>query len=99
MRQFLSLLNDSKSRKKFVDYVKIHLIQTVCLCLLVFWFVIAWLVYKVEVNATGANITSFGKAIWWGVVTFLTIGYGDFYPITVIGRFFAAFLMFAGVFS
>lgn len=43
------------------------------------------------------NITSFGDAIWWAVVTVTTVGYGDAYPKTVQGRTVGIFLMLVGV--
>ncbi len=61
------------------------------------WFVIAFLVLAVERSVPEANIKSVEDALWWGVVTLLTVGYGDKYPITSLGRLFGGFLMFAGV--
>ncbi len=50
-----------------------------------------------ELQDPHANITSIGKAFWWGLVTFLTVGYGDHYPITLGGRIVASGLMLSGV--
>ena len=50
-----------------------------------------------EVRAPGANITSGGDALWWSIVTITTVGYGDFFPVTLGGRVTALFVMFAGV--
>jgi voltage-gated potassium channel len=35
--------------------------------------------------------------MWWSVVTLTTIGYGDVYPITVLGKIFAAVVAVAGI--
>ena len=55
------------------------------------------LVLEFEVNAPGANITTGGDALWWAVVTITTVGYGDKYPITTLGRLTGVMVMFAGV--
>jgi voltage-gated potassium channel len=36
-------------------------------------------------------------AMWWGVVTLTTVGYGDVYPVTAIGKLFGAALAFIGI--
>ncbi len=50
-----------------------------------------------ESRAPNANILTGGEALWWSVVTITTVGYGDFYPVTDLGRLVAVFVMFAGV--
>ncbi|WP_051501006.1 potassium channel family protein [Nesterenkonia sp. AN1] len=54
-------------------------------------------VLDAEQNAQGANITSFGDAMWWAFVTITTVGYGDYYPVTDLGRMIAVGLMIAGI--
>jgi voltage-gated potassium channel len=41
----------------------------------------------------------FGRALWWGLVTLTTVGYGDVVPRTVLGRVLAASLMVIGFIS
>jgi voltage-gated potassium channel len=50
-----------------------------------------------EQDAAGANITSFGAAVWWACETVTTVGYGDVYPVTTQGRFIAVALMMVGI--
>jgi voltage-gated potassium channel len=52
---------------------------------------------QVESRDPQANIQSGPDALWWGVVTLTTVGYGDRYPVTELGRIVALFVMFAGV--
>lgn len=50
-----------------------------------------------EPGAPNANITTGGDALWWGIVTVTTVGYGDQYPVTTGGRIVGVFLLIAGV--
>lgn len=54
-------------------------------------------VYFTERNAPGGTIHNAGDAVWWGLVTITTVGYGDEYPVTAAGRIVGAFLLFAGI--
>ncbi|GHB19883.1 ion transporter [Pseudovibrio japonicus] len=54
-------------------------------------------VLQVEKNIDGANILHLRDAVWWAFVTITTVGYGDFYPVSLEGRVIAAFLMTVGV--
>lgn len=44
-----------------------------------------------------SNIATAGDALWWAFVTITTVGYGDYYPVTLEGRLIAAVLMTTGV--
>lgn len=44
-----------------------------------------------------ANIQTFGNGMWWVMETVSTVGYGDYYPVTVPGRVVAVVLFINGV--
>ena len=50
-----------------------------------------------EQDAAGANIRTFGDALWWSATTVTTVGYGDHFPVTTTGRFVAVALMVVGI--
>ena len=60
-------------------------------------FVAALAVLDVERSSPDANINDFGDAIWWAVTTMTTVGYGDHYPVTSIGRAVGFGLMLGGI--
>jgi voltage-gated potassium channel len=64
---------------------------------IMFIYVISLAVYSVERTAPHGNIASFGDSVWWACVTMATVGYGDYYPVTVPGRILAVLLMIGGV--
>jgi voltage-gated potassium channel len=57
----------------------------------------AFLEWRVEYDAPGANITTLGLALWWAIVTTTTVGYGDTYPVTTAGRLIGSVIMVVGI--
>jgi voltage-gated potassium channel len=55
------------------------------------------IVLQVESRSPDSNIKDGGDALWWGLVTITTVGYGDRFPVTMIGRTTAVLVMLAGV--
>jgi voltage-gated potassium channel len=51
----------------------------------------------VEDVGQGQRINSFFDALWWSIATITTVGYGDIYPTTALGRIIAAFTMVVGI--
>jgi voltage-gated potassium channel len=54
-------------------------------------------VLDAERSAPNAFIRNFGDAVWWAVSTITTVGYGEFYPVTAVGRTVAVLLMIGGI--
>ena len=53
--------------------------------------------YSLEHEAQPEVFRNAFSGIWWSVSTMLTVGYGDIYPITPMGKFFSICITFLGV--
>ena len=53
--------------------------------------------YSVEHDAQPGNFKNAFSGIWWSASTLLTVGYGDIYPITNLGKFCGMIISFLGV--
>ncbi len=54
-------------------------------------------IYSVEHEAQPDVFENAFSGIWWSVSAMLTVGYGDIYPITVVGQIMAIIIAFLGV--
>lgn len=43
------------------------------------------------------SFASIPRALWWAIATLTTVGYGDVYPVTPLGRIFASVIALAGI--
>jgi voltage-gated potassium channel len=55
------------------------------------------LLYYVEHDAQPEAFSNIPSALWWGVATLTTVGYGDVYPVTSLGKFFGAIISLLGI--
>ena len=53
--------------------------------------------YSLEHEAQPEVFSNAFSGIWWSASTLLTVGYGDIYPVTTLGRVFSIIITFLGV--
>jgi voltage-gated potassium channel len=80
-----------------VDFYKKNLFLFLSFFLLILWLGLSYVILGAEQSVPGSNIHTYGDALWYGLVTILTVGYGDRYPIGLEGRILASLLMVSGV--
>ena len=73
-----------------------QLIMSVALCFFVMLFS-AIIMYTVENPVQPEQFPNVISSLWWAICTLTTVGYGDVYPITDIGRFFASVISLVGI--
>lgn len=55
------------------------------------------LMYFLEHPVQPENFSSIPAALWWGVNTMTTVGYGDIYPITLAGKILGSLVAISGI--
>jgi voltage-gated potassium channel len=55
------------------------------------------IIYFLENEEQPGAFSSIPAAMWWGVATMTTVGYGDIYPVTTIGKMFGGFVAILGL--
>ncbi|MEM6262427.1 MAG: ion transporter [Bacteroidota bacterium] len=57
----------------------------------------AALMYSLEGEAQPDNFPDILSTLWWAVATLTTVGYGDVYPITALGRLLSGVIALLGI--
>lgn len=73
-----------KKKLKYILLVSIYLL-------------LVYMISIVEQNHEGSNIKSFVDALWYSMVTLTTVGYGDFYPVSPLGKALSLFVIIASL--
>ena len=86
MKTISSVLKETKSELAitvFVAFILLILSST--------------LMFYVENEAQPEKFENIGQAMWWAVATLTTVGYGDVYPVTGLGKFLSAIIALIGI--
>ena len=65
--------------------------------LLMVLVIVSSCMYYAEHEAQPEKFASIPHAMWWGIITLATIGYGDIYPITPLGQVIGGFVVVIGI--
>jgi voltage-gated potassium channel len=74
-----------------------HLLVIAIVAMMTMMFFAAAGMYYIENAAQPKQFSSIPATMWWAIMTLTTIGYGDVYPITPLGKFFAAVIATCGI--
>ena len=79
-----------------ISKVKMALFSTLFMTLLVV-LISSVVMYYFEHEAQPEAFPSIAAACWWGIATLTTVGYGDIYPITAMGKVFSSIIALLGI--
>lgn len=65
--------------------------------LAVLYIVLIIVLVQVEKVSSDANIKSLYDGFWYSIVTLTTVGYGDYYPVTSIGKIIGLVVIFSSL--
>lgn len=97
--RLLKLIRYSDALQTILQVIKIKKNELIMTLVTVFILLIfaSSVMFFAEREAQPEAFPSIPAAMWWGVVTLTTVGYGDIYPVTAIGKLFGAILAFIGI--
>ena len=70
--------------------------KTLFLCFMMVVILGGAFIYFLEFESEESMFTDIPTSVYWATVTITTVGYGDYYPISIQGRIWATIFMFFG---
>lgn len=67
------------------------------LVLIILMIIASVLMYNIESQAQPEAFKNAFASLWWAIATLTTVGYGDVYPITVVGKILSSIISLLGV--
>jgi voltage-gated potassium channel len=95
----LKLARYSESLQTFIDVLRLKKeeLMVMFFAIMILLIISSSLVYDAEHEAQPEAFASIPAAMWWGIVTLATVGYGDVYPVTPWGRLIGSVVVILGI--
>ena len=89
--------NNSMELIKSVMSEKRSELGVTCFVIIIVMIIASFLMFYAENAAQPDHFPNVLACIWWSIVTLTTVGYGDVFPVTGIGRFIGGVIAFLGI--
>jgi voltage-gated potassium channel len=95
----LKLARYSESLQTFIDVLRLKKEEMLLMffAIIILLIISSSLMYEAEHAAQPDAFRSIPAAMWWGIVTLATVGYGDVYPVTDWGRLIGSVVVILGI--
>lgn len=96
--KIIKIFRSANILRKYIKNNRSYSMGTMFIILLVLLVVVGSIsILTVEQGTETANIKTAEDALWWSYITITTVGYGDFYPVTSLGRVVAVLVSLGGI--
>ena len=95
----MKLARYSDSLQTFIDVLRLKKEELVLMffAIMILLVISSSLDYEAEHEAQPEAFASIPAAMWWGIVTLATVGYGDVYPADALGKFIGSVVVILGI--
>jgi voltage-gated potassium channel len=95
----LKLARYSESMQTFLDVLRLKKEELILMffAIIILLIISSSLVYEAEHEVQPEAFSSIPAAMWWGIVTLATVGYGDVYPKTELGKLIGSIVVILGI--
>jgi Ion transport protein. len=76
---------------------KAHQLLSAMIVVMLLMIIASVLMYNVENAAQPDKFENAFSGLWWAIATLTTVGYGDVYPITILGKIFSGIIALLGI--
>ena len=97
--RLLKVVRYSESIQTFSDVYRLKRQELYMVFLTIIFLLIisSAVLFHLENEAQPGDFSSIPAAMWWGVATLTTVGYGDVTPVTTLGKLFGAVIALLGI--